>query len=313
MFKVANEVKVGALATVAIVLLVLGYNMMRGKNLLNREKIYYATYDRVDGLALAGHVRFNGMNIGRVQEMELAGDGSHRIRVSMNVAPDLKIPVGSVARIVQIDLFGTKALQIELSEQTQYLRDGDTLVPAFETDILSEVQDRAASLLSSLDTVVTSVKLTFNEETQENLQKSFASIQSTLNTLDKSLANNSGRLDKIFANIESITTNLEQNKEQITAIITNLNAITDSLRRADFANTVIQARDALEQANEVMKKINEGEGSMGLLVNDPKLYNDLDSAAKSLDELLKDLKENPKSYVHFSVFGKKDKPDEETK
>jgi phospholipid/cholesterol/gamma-HCH transport system substrate-binding protein len=144
------------------------------------------------------------------------------------------------------------------------------------------------------------------------LKKSFASIQRSLNTLDNTLDKNSSRLDKIFLNIESITTNLEQNKEQITSILTNLNDITDSLKRAQFAETITQARDALQQTSEVMGKINNGEGSMGLLVNDPKLYAHLDSSAQSLDVLLKDVKEHPSRYVHVSVFGKKDKPSDST-
>src|SRR2546430_1174893 len=113
--------------------------MLRGKNSFNRDRIYFAKYDHVDGLALAAHVRYNGMNVGRVQDMELAADGSGKIVMSMNVSPALKIPRGSVARIVQIDLFGTKAVQIELGNGTQLLQSGDTLQPAMEQDMISSV------------------------------------------------------------------------------------------------------------------------------------------------------------------------------
>lgn len=307
MFKVPNEFKVGALATVAIVLAVLGYNMMRGKNAFNRERIYFATYPDVNGLALAAHVRYHGMNVGRVQNMDLAKNGSGQIIVSMNVSPDLKIPRGSMAKIVQIDLFGTKAVQIDLSNGTEILKSGDTLVSGVEADVISGVKDQAAALLGSLDSVVTTVKETFNSQTRDNLQKSFASVQRTLDNLDESVNNNQHRLDHIFANIESITNNLDKNKDQITAILTNLNAISDSLRRANVAQTVAQARDALQNVTEIMQKINEGQGSMGLLVNDQRLYNHLDSTTVSLDALLKDFKEHPGNYVQFSVFGKKDK------
>lgn len=307
MLKVPNEFKVGVVATIAIILLVLGYNLMRGKNMLNREKILYAKYHTVGGLAVAGHVRYNGMNVGRVLDMRLAADGTGDIVVSMNVTPDLKIPKGSVARIIQTDLFGTKALQIELSKETEYLRTGDTLVSASEEDVVDAVKTSAATLLSSLDAVITSIKEVLNDETEENLRKSFANIQKSLNTLDKTLDNNSERLDKIFANIESITTNFDQNKEQINSILTNLDAVSDSLRRIQFAETILQAKNVLEETSEVMKKINEGSGTMGLLVNDPTLYANLDSSARSLDALLTDLKENPDRYVQVSVFGKKDK------
>lgn len=312
MFKVPNEFKVGALATVAIVLAVLGYNMMRGKNVLNRERIYFATYPDVNGLALAAHVRYHGMNVGRVQNMDLAKNGSGQIIVSMNVSPDLKIPRGSMAKIVQIDLFGTKAIQIDLSNATEILESGDTLRAGMEVDVISGVKDQAAGLLGSLDSVVTTVKETFNYQTKENVQKSFASIQRTLDNLDKSLNVNQNRLDRIFSNIESITHNLNQNKDQITGILSNLNAISDSLRRANVAQTMTQARDALQEVSGVMQKINEGDGSMALLLNDQRLYNNLDAASKSLDALLKDLKDHPGHYVQFSLFGKKDKTRDST-
>ena len=307
LFKVPNEFKVGVVATIAIVLAVLGYNLLRGKNSFNRDRIYFAKYAHVDGLAMAAHVRYNGMNVGRVQDMELATDGSGKIVMSMNVSPSLKIPKGSVAKIVSIDLFGTKAVDIQLSNGTEILQTGDTLQSGAEVDVISGVKQQASALLSSLDSVVTAVKETFDDRTRENLQKSFASVQHTLDNLDKSISGNQGRLDNIFANIESITRNVNENKEQITTILTNLNSITDSLKRANIARTIIQARNALEEVNAVMQKINEGQGSMGLLVNDQRLYNHLDSATVSLDALMKDLKEHPKSYVQFSVFGKKDK------
>ena len=307
MLKIPNEFKVGVLATIAIILLVLGYNLMRGKNMLSREKILYAKYHKVGGLAIAGHVRYNGMNVGRVLDMHLAGDGSGDIVVSMNVTPDLRIPKGSVARIIQTDLFGTKALQIELSNEKEFMRSGDTLKPALEEDMVDAVKTSASTLLTSLDAVVTSIKEVLNDETEENLRKSFANIQKSLNTLDKTLEANSDRLDKIFANIESITTNLDKNKEQINSILSNLDAVSDSLSKVKFAETILQAKNVLEETRDVMQKINEGNGTMGMLVNDPKLYANLDSSARSLDALLTDLKENPDRYVHVSVFGKKDK------
>ena len=307
MLKVPNEFKVGVMATVAIVLAVLGYNLMRGKNSFNRERIYFAQYPQVNGLALAAHVRYHGMNVGRVQNMDLAKDGSGQIIVSMNVSPDLKIPRGSVAKIVQIDLFGTKAVQIDLSNASQILKSGDTLQAGVERDVISGVKDQASALLSSLDSVVNSVRQTFNNQTKESLQKSFVSIQHSLANLDQSISANQTRLDHIFTNIESITGNLNQNKDQITAILTNFNAISDSLRRANVAQTMKQARDALQNVSGIMQKINEGNGSIGLLLNDKRLYNNLDAASKSLDALLKDFKEHPSHYVQFSVFGKKDK------
>ncbi len=310
--RVPNEFKVGVIATLAIVLAILGYNFLRGKNIFSHEGIFYAKYDHVSGLALAGHVRYNGMNVGRVQGMNLDQKNKGQIIVSMNVSPELQIPRNSVARIVQIDLFGTKAIQIELAKGNELLKSGDTLQSDIEVDVISGVKAQASQLLGSLDSVVTTVKQTFNEDTKKNLQKSFASIQNTLDNLDKTISSNQSRLGHIIANVESITNNLNQNKDQITSILTNFNAVSDSLRKADISQTISSARDALAEVSNVMKKINDGTGSVGMLVNDSRLYNHLDSASNSLDALLRDFKDHPAHYVHFSVFGGKDKTQSET-
>jgi phospholipid/cholesterol/gamma-HCH transport system substrate-binding protein len=303
LFKIPNEFKVGVMATIAIVLLVLGYNLMRGKHILSSERIYYAKYDDVQGVAIAGHVRYNGVNVGRVQEINLTNGGRGQNVVVMNVSPDLDIPKGSVARIVQIDLFGTKAIQIELSSSKEMLASGDTLLSSVMKDAISEVTVKAANLLGSLDSLVNNVNSVFDSRTKASLQKSFVNIEGTLQNFDKTMATSSDRLDKILANIESITSNLNANKEAINQTLANLNSISDSLSRIRFAETINQAEEALAQVSEVMKKINEGSGTLGLLVNDQKLYNNLDSSSRSLDIILKELHDNPGKYVPF----KKDK------
>jgi len=312
--KISNEVKVGFLVTVALVLLVLGYNLMRGKNIFSRERIYYVRYDNAGGIAPAGHVRYKGMNVGHVFDIELAKDGTGKIVVSIAVMPDIRIPKGSVATIISPDFISAKAVQIEFSKSNEYLESGDTLAPGYVANGLQEVQSQAEALIASMDSAISSISSIFNSETKQNLQNSVKSIESTLRTLDKStskvdimLSENVGRLQNIFQNIESITSNLSQNQDKINTILENLSAVSDSVRRSNIAATIRQANDALLQASEVMNKINSGQGSLGLLVNDDKLYKNLEASSKSLDALAVDLKANPGRYVSFSVFGKKDK------
>ncbi len=272
---------------------------MRGRHVLSKERIFYAKYSNVQGLAIAGHVRYNGVNVGRVQEITLTNGGRGDNVVTMNVSPDLDIPKGSVARIIQIDLFGTKAVQIELSNSKEILESGDTLASSVAKDAISDVTLKAGNLLGSLDSLVTNVNSIFDTRTKQSLQKSLANIQSTLDNFDKTVASGSDRLDRILANIESITSNLSQNKEAINATLANLNAISDTLKRIEFANTIQQAHDALVQVSDVMKKINDGEGTLGLLVNDQKLYNSLDSSSKSLNMVLTEFHDNPGKYMPF--------------
>jgi phospholipid/cholesterol/gamma-HCH transport system substrate-binding protein len=311
--KVSNEVKVGLLTTIAIVMLVLGYNLMRGKNIFSREDVFYVRYNDAGRIAPAGHVFYKGMNVGHVLKSELAKDGSGKIIVSFAINPGLQIPAGSVATIVSPDFISAKAIQLSFSNTTTYLESGDTLVAGYVSNGMQEVQTQAQALIASLDSTIRSVNGIFDSETRLNLQKSVKSIQSTLGTLDKSattvdkmLADNAGRLDKIFHNVESITGNLNSNQEQINTILGNLSALTDSIKRIQFAATIAEAKESLTEVSQVMNKINSGQGSLGMLVNNDTLYRNLEASSKSLDALLADMKANPNRYVHFSVFGRKD-------
>lgn len=312
--KLSNETKVGVLATISIVLLVLGYNLMRGKNIFTRDKIYYVRYDNAGGLAPAGHVRYKGMNVGHVLDIQLANDQSGKIEVSIAVMRDLKIPVGSEATVFSPDFISAKAINIEFSDASNYLASGDTLVPGYSSNGFQAVQSQAEALIVSLDSAINSISSVFDSETRSNLQKSIKSIESTLSYLDQSAATvdamvskNASRLERIFINIESITGNLSDNQDEINEILNNLTAISDTLKRAQFAATINEAREVLQQSSEVINKINSGQGSMGLLINDDSLYNNLEASSKSLDSLLVDIKAHPSRYVHVSVFGKKDK------
>lgn len=311
--------KVGVLATIAIVLLVLGYNLLRGKNVFSRDNIFYIRYDNAAGIAPAGAVRYNGMKVGHVQDIKLANDGSGRIIVSVAVTPDLKIPVGSTATVVSPDFISPKAIQLDFTAVNKFYINGDTLIAGVARNSMKEVQSQAEALIASMDSAINSISGIFNSETKMNLQRSVKSIESTLSTLDKAtskvdimLSDNVSRLDRIFSNVESITANLKNNQDEINTMLNNLTAISDTVRRSEVGATIRQAKEVLEQTAAVMNKINEGQGSMGLLVNDDRLYRNLETSSKSLDALLTDMKANPNRYVQVSVFGKKDKSAKET-
>lgn len=313
-FKVSNEIKVGILATFSIVLLVLGYNLLRGKNVFSRDHIFYVRYDDAGGVAPAGSVLYKGMKVGHIMNIQLADDGSGKIVVVMAIDNKLRIPKGSTAMVISPDIISSKAILLEFSADQEFYDPHDTLVAKLSRKGLEEVQTQAEALIVSLDSAINSISGVFNSETRQNLQSSISSIQNTLKTLDHATANvdvmlnqNVSRLDRIFTHIESITSNLSQNNEEINMLLGNLASISDSVRQSEIRATVMQAKETLEEVSRVMEKINSGEGSLGLLVNDEKLYHNLESSSKSLDSLLTDVREHPDRYVQVSVFGKKDK------
>ena len=173
---------------------------------------------------------------------------------------------------------------------------------------------KAEDLMLSFDSVLTLVRTVFNANTQENLASSFESIKNTLNnlesttfTLDTLFITQKSKLAAIFSNVESITLNIRENNNRITNVIKNFSNLSDTLAKADFARVIKNASDALSETNQVVNKINNGKGSLGLLLNNDAIYNKLDKASTELGQLLEDMKLNPKRYVHFSLFGGKQK------
>ncbi|MBG6234232.1 phospholipid/cholesterol/gamma-HCH transport system substrate-binding protein [Pedobacter sp. CAN_A7] len=309
--KIQNETKVGILAAFSIALLIIGYNFLKGNAIFSDETVLYARYTRVDGLAVSKPVLINGFQIGRVDELKLQPDGF--IVAKLNISGDYEIPTNSVARLESTDLLGSKAIIMELGNAKVFAQDGDTLKANVEKNLMEAVQPvqkKAELIIDKMDSILTSVNSIMNPQFQDNVNKSFSSIASTLSSLeatskkvDKLVGTEGSRISAIMANIESISGNLKNNNQKINSILNNLHTMSDQVAAANFKQTLDNANQAIAELQGVVKKVNAGEGSLGLLVNDRQMYDNLNNASKNLDNLIIDLKENPKRYVHFSVFG----------
>lgn len=316
--KIANETKVGILAAFSIALLIIGYNFLKGNAIFSNETVLYARYPRVDGLGVSKPVLINGFQIGRVDQLQLQSDGS--IVATLKIKGKYEIPKNSIARLEGTDLLGSKAIVMELGTGQDFAQDGDTLnanVAKGLLETVQPVQKKAELIIGKMDSILTSVNSILNPNFQKNVDKSFNSIASTLSSLeatskkvDNLVGSEGSRVSAILANVEAISNNLKKNNEKINGILDNINTITDQVAAANFKQTIENANKAMADLQAIVGKINNGQGSLGLLVNDTKMYDNLNNASKSLDNLMIDLKQNPKRYVHFSVFGggnKKDK------
>ncbi|MEP7264923.1 MAG: MlaD family protein [Bacteroidota bacterium] len=310
--KFSKEARIGILITVAMAALIWGINYLKGQDFFTTSIKYYAVYDNVDGLVKSNPVMMSGFRIGIINHIDFLPDKSGRLLVTMLVKKDVFVSKDALANIFSSDLLGAKSIRIDLGTSSEKANDGDTLIPILESSLTSKlgkqvgpVKDKVESLVVSLDSVTQMLHQLFDVNTKNNLRNSISHLNNSMNSLDNMLSSDDGKLKLMFSNLESISRNLKNHNDQISHIITNLSQVTDTLAKARFASAINNADMALEQFNGVMNKINKGEGSLGMLVNDQKLYTNLDDAAKNLDELLKDLKANPKKYVHFSVFGKK--------
>jgi phospholipid/cholesterol/gamma-HCH transport system substrate-binding protein len=310
--KLRNEVKVGILITAALAALLWGLNYLKGKDVFTSRNKYYAVYNSVDGLVASNPVLMNGFRIGIVNSIDFMPDHSGRLLVTLLVDRNVFVSKNSVARIFNSDLIGTKALRIDLGNGADALQDGDTLSAELEQGLADKVgkdlvplREKTESLVVSIDSMVNIIKKVFDPTTRNNLQESIGHLNNTLAGFDQMMNSDKGKLKIMIDNLASISNNLKENNEEISNILNNLSQVSDTLAGENFANTIRRADEVMQQTNEMLTKINRGEGSLGLLVNDKGLYTNLDSTATSLDALLKDMKANPKRYVHFSVFGKK--------
>lgn len=311
--KIANETKVGILATVAIAILILGYSFLKGNDVFTNESTYYARYARVDGLTVSKPVLVNGYQIGRVSGMTLLPSGE--ILTEFKVNRQYSVPTNTIARIASTDLLGGKAIVFDLGDSPDYAISGDTLQANIQKNILEQVepvQKKAEALVAVLDSILSSVNNTINPQFQKNINRSIASIANTLSTLENTAVQVDGivgtqksKLSGILSNMEAISTNFKNNNEQITNIFKNLENISDQAAKADFAQTMENANKAVSDFQSMVANIEQGNGSLGKLLNDDQLYNNLENASNSLDELIIDMKKHPNRYVHFSVFGRK--------
>ncbi|MBK8444273.1 MAG: MCE family protein [Sphingobacteriales bacterium] len=328
---ISNEIKVGVLSLAGLVILYLGFNFLKGKSVLATHNFYTVLFDKIDGLMEGNPVLLNGFQVGSVEGLELVADGSGRVSASLSIQDEVPLPKGVAARIVSSGLMGDKQVILVAPKNTTTAaevplhQNGDTLIGELEvplTTMLSEevlpVKDKLAKMIDSLQITVNSINQTLNSGA---LQSSLASLQTTLQYLQKSsaqvnqlLAAQSGKIDGIVTDAAAITNNLKNNNDNINTIISNAQSTTQRLAQIDVQpsiaklnGTLTQAESTIKQLTATIEKINSGEGSAALLLNDPKLYQNIEKTTRDLDALFVDMKNNPKRYVHFSVFGRKDK------
>ncbi len=322
--KISREFKVGLVSIVAIVLLYWGLNFLKGQDVFEKKKIFYAVYDRVEGLTPAKSILLNGYKVGTVDKVYFHPNGSGDLVVALNITSDFDIPKNSTAAIQSTDLLGDKAINLTLGKSSEYAQNGDTLKSNIELSLTEEVNKQVAplknkmeKLFGSMDTVLFLLTGFLDDNSQDgfeatlsSLKRSFSHLESTMGSLDRTVTTSQSDMVGTFANLNKITTNLEENSEELSGIFRNLNSLSDSLSKVRFKETFESLNNTLIAAESVLSKIDSGDGTMAKLVNDPELYNNLESASEQLDLLLLDIKYNPKRYIKL-FGGRKDYDEEE--
>ncbi len=305
--RLSKEVKTGILAIGAILLLIFGYSFLKGTNLLDKNREFFVKYQNVEGLAKSAPVTINGLTVGKIQDITFANDKGGLV-VKFTVENDFDFSKNSVVRIYSAGLIGGKSLGIFPEYDANNLaKSGDTLKGDTEDSMLSVVtkalgplEKKVNNTLATVDTLLLSYTAIVDEGTRKNLKEAIENLNKTLNSfsgvsenLNHILANNTGKLDNTFTNLDKTANNLSQ--------------LTDSLSQLETGKLVSDLQNVVDKMNKIVDGVDSGKGSIGKLLKDDKLYENLEGASRQLEQLLQDVKLNPKRYVHISVFGKKQK------
>jgi phospholipid/cholesterol/gamma-HCH transport system substrate-binding protein len=311
--KVTNETKIGALTSIAIVLLILGFNFLKGKDLFSHSKKFYAVFKNVEGLELSNTVSIKGLNVGNVYAIKATDKNIDGILVTISMKQDVNIPKNSIATI-NAGLINSSNIIIKKGDAAEYLQDGDTLATLEKGGILTEFQaslnpviNTLNSTLSSLDSLIEVVGGMFNPALKNNFTTIIANLARSSASLQVMLNDRTSSLARSMVHLDSFTNNLANNNQRITGTLDNLEKTTNKLANAKIDETLQSAQSTMNALKDAINKINSTDGTMGLLLNDKKLYLNLENTARSLNILLDDLRMHPKRYVNISVFGKKDK------
>ncbi|MGF7080501.1 MlaD family protein [Mucilaginibacter sp. UYCu711] len=315
--KISNETKIGALTTIAIAVLILGYSFLRGNDIFSGSNKFYAVYKSVDGLTVSKPVLVNGFPIGHISKMQLGEDG--RTTVELKIKSEYNVPVNTLAKLVSTDLLGSKAIVFLLGDSKQYAENKDTLradIQGSLAESLQPIQTKAENLMTKLDSSLASINKILNPNFQRNVDRSFTSIANSLQTLESTtkkidalVGTQTGHINGILANAETISGNLKVTTAGLNNVTANFQKFSGDLANGNIKQTLDNANKAVADLQATIANINTNKGSLGLLLNDDKLYKNLQETSYNMNELFIDLKANPKRYVHFSVFGGGNKKD----
>jgi len=305
--KITKEIKAGILVIASISLFIWGYSYLKGKDILNNYKTFFVKYDNVEGLAATAPITINGLIVGQVAEIKLQPNGE--ILVQLQIKNDFPFSKSSVVALYEPGLIAGKQLQIIPNFKDNTIAvSGDTLTSSVKkglTDLVSDklapLQQKIEKMIVNADLLLTNLNDVLDAKSKENLKNSISNLSKTIegfnlvvDNANSILSNNKGNIDKTLFNLNKASTNFSK--------------ISDSLSKANITKVVNDLEKTLSNVDKIMNDVQSGKGSLGKIVKDDALYNNLEKTSKELELLLQDLRLNPTRYVNVSLFGKKNKP-----
>ncbi|GHB55387.1 MlaD family protein [Persicitalea jodogahamensis] len=307
--KLSRELKVGLLSVVTIGMLYFGFNFLKGSDIFSPNKKYFVIYNNIDGLTSSNPIMLNGLVVGQVRKIVIEQDKNNRLLVTLDIRKDLVFRKGTQAILADGGLLGDKVIRLKISPTGNELQPGDTLIGNQEAGIQALLQERTLPVITHADSLVQNLNTVTKgfQETGAILNQVLRNFDQTGSAFRATLQQNQKSLAELTANLSKLSGSLIETEKKIGPLLTKTGTFADSLNALRLGETVNRANQLVGQMEQLVAAVKTGQGTASKLINDDKLYNNLNYTIISMNQLLANLRENPKRYVNVSIFGKKDK------
>lgn len=302
----SREVKIGLFSVGVIISLYLGVNFVKSRSIFSREDKYYAVYNQADGIQVSSPVLIKGFRVGTVEKVTFDINTTNVI-VEMSVKSDYPITLDSKAKIASTGLLGSKVMEIQLGNSKEFYHSGDTIQSSIDPSLLQIAGDeyehlkvQASTMINQLSKALVSINEVLSQQNVENISSTLVNLEQMSGTINGLVETQTANLNATVDNIAELSGALRRSAPRIENTLERIEQASDSI-----PVLLAQATQAISTLNIVLDNLEKGEGTVGKLMTDEQLYNNLTSASRSLNLLLEDLKANPKKYVNITVFGKK--------
>lgn len=302
--KEAKSIKVALFCIAAALIFYIGATFLKGINVFGKKTYYYAVFEDIGALHESTNVTLNGYEIGKVTGIKLLSSNPVRICAEILVTEKLDIPKDSKFEVAQKDVLGSMIVNLHMGQSAEIAHSGDTLgcyVAGGMLDGVDELVTQLQSVVASVDTIGQNLKLAFRSDDPVNggmmIKNTLANLEATSANLSKLLADNGGKVNNVMTQLQTLTKTLSEASPKIDAIVSNLDNITDSLAQANIRTLVGNAQNTVDNVNSIINGVQQGQGTVGQLLQNDSLYYSLSKTIESLDNLVNDVKQNPSRYL----------------
>ncbi|GAB3914185.1 MlaD family protein [Larkinella knui] len=307
--KISKEAKVGILAVVTLAMLYFGFNYLKGSDIFSSSNKYVVVYDNVDGLTPSNPVQLNGLNIGRVDRIDIMQQQGNKLLVTLDIEKRIQVGRGSKAILADAGVLGGKLVILQIAQSGQMLEVGDTLISGKEQGLTALIREKTLPVLNTVDSLTLNLNRIVKQfdRTGLVLTRTLEGVEATTGTLQLTIGENREGIKRLMTNLGNLSASLAETEKEIKPLLSKAGTFADSLNALKLSQTLANANKSIGTLQQMLADINSGKGTLGKLKGDEALYKNVNGATASLEKLLTDFRENPKRYVHFSLFGKKDK------